>query len=576
MSAQETKNKMTKKNSTIDPLYQKLMKSVIRSIGSSEFYEFFMDAVSRADNEFQFSNRKIDKVVDLKWVEAIEATIPAFQAIVASPRNIIREEEIIVNVAHAKKGGSDVVRHLAQHGQLVQDFDESTGDVRPSKLMQKYREDSEELYENRLAFTAMEMAYHFVKLRYDALLSAMGEEFGAKLKVETHLETAVELMECKSYMHIKQKDSALDVDSKNGDVFARIERLNRLLTSFINSPYGLQMSKLSRVKGKITKTNVLKKNPHYRTMVALYDFLKQYDDVGYVIKVTEQNPHIDDVMIQNIFHNVMFQYIVLKGYLEDEEDRQLPTPLKQRKKKLKPKVIKEIIEEITDDYDVPDLEIRKVLIEELTKEQLMLEEAEERRRLVEEQERRKREEEEYRKKLEEAEAERKRKEAEAEAEKIRLQQEEEQKQQKIKELEQKLDDERRKNIFMAEIDYFNKHLYDHLDERSQLIEANKESEEIQDYSHVIEELEAKELAVSLKEEAEREKIRVQLETKQREQDNKQLNPYLEEIRYYQINLPFRRQMRKDVIEEERKFEEIQRKEKPVHQQKTTKKWRFFG
>lgn len=576
MSAQETKNKMTKKNSTIDPLYQKLMKSVIRSIGSSEFYEFFMDAVSRADNEFQFSNRKIDKVVDLKWVEAIEATIPAFQAIVASPRNVIREEEIIVNVAHAKKGGSDVVRHLAQHGQLVQDFDESTGDVRPSKLMQKYREDSEELYENRLAFTAMEMAYHFVKLRYDALLSAMGEEFGAKLKVETHLETAVELMECKSYMHIKQKDSALDVDSKNGDVFARIERLNRLLTSFINSPYGLQMSKLSRVKGKITKTNVLKKNPHYRTMVALYDFLKQYDDVGYVIKVTEQNPHIDDVMIQNIFHNVMFQYIVLKGYLEDEEDRQLPTPLKQRKKKLKPKVIKEIIEEITDDYDVPDLEIRKVLIEELTKEQLMLEEAEERRRLVEEQERRKREEEEYRKKLEEAEAERKRKEAEAEAEKIRLQQEEEQKQQKIKELEQKLDDERRKNIFMAEIDYFNKHLYDHLDERSQLIEANKESEKIQDYSHVIEELEAKELAVSLKEEAEREKIRVQLETKQREQDDKQLNPYLEEIRYYQINLPFRRQMRKDAIEEERKFEEIQRKEKPVNQQKATKKWRFFG
>ena len=42
------------------------------------------------------------------------------------------------------------------------------------------------------------------------------------------------------------------------------------------------MSKLSRVKGKITKTNVLKKNPHYRTMLALYDFLKTYDDVGYI------------------------------------------------------------------------------------------------------------------------------------------------------------------------------------------------------------------------------------------------------------------------------------------------------
>ena len=112
------------------------MKSVIRSIGSSEFYEFFMDAMTRADNEFQFSNRKMEKIIDLKWVEAIEKAIPAMQAIIANPRNIIREEELIVNVANAKKGGSDVVRHLAQHGQLVEDFNEETGEVRPSKLMQ--------------------------------------------------------------------------------------------------------------------------------------------------------------------------------------------------------------------------------------------------------------------------------------------------------------------------------------------------------------------------------------------------------------------------------------------------------
>ena len=39
----------------IDPIYQKYVKSVIRSIGSSDFYEFFMDSISRAENEIQFS-----------------------------------------------------------------------------------------------------------------------------------------------------------------------------------------------------------------------------------------------------------------------------------------------------------------------------------------------------------------------------------------------------------------------------------------------------------------------------------------------------------------------------------------
>ena len=51
--------------SLIDPIYRKFVKGTLRSIGSTEFYEFFMDAISKADNEFQFSNRKLEKVVDL-------------------------------------------------------------------------------------------------------------------------------------------------------------------------------------------------------------------------------------------------------------------------------------------------------------------------------------------------------------------------------------------------------------------------------------------------------------------------------------------------------------------------------
>ena len=577
MSAQDTKKVSRKKKSLIDPLYTKLMKSVIRSIGSSEFYEFFMDTMSRADSEIQFSNRKVDKVVDVKWVEAIEGTVGAMQSIVASPRNIIREDELIVNVAHARKAGSDVVRHLAQHGQLVEDFNEETGDVRPGRLMQKYREDSEDLYENRLAFTTIEMAYRFVDIRYNALFEALGDEFGAKLRVETNFETAIEELHCDMFMHIKQKDSALDVDEKNGDILSRIERLHRLLTSFMNSPYGQQMARLNRVRGNIVKTNVLKKNPNYRKLTDLYDFLRNYDDVGYVIKVTEQNPSMDETFVTNVFHNVLFQYIVLKGYLEDEKDRQLPTPLKQKKRKLKPKVIKEIIEELTEDYDVPDLEIRKVLIEELTREQLMLEEEAERRRLVEEQEERKRKDEEYRKQLEEQEQERLRKEQEAEEERKRLEEEEIARQEKVRELEQKLEDERRKNIFNVEIEYFKNHLYDHLDMRSQLVELMKDSEEVQDYSDAAVELEKAEIAKIQAIEAEAERVRVEEEAKQSTKDNKAVNPYLEELRNFESKFSFRQQLRNDYLAEQARYEAMLKEEKQKRlQQQKPKKRGLFG
>ena len=51
----------------VDPIYEKFVKGVIRAIGSTSFYEFFMDSVSRAQNQIQFSNRKMIKMVDLRF-----------------------------------------------------------------------------------------------------------------------------------------------------------------------------------------------------------------------------------------------------------------------------------------------------------------------------------------------------------------------------------------------------------------------------------------------------------------------------------------------------------------------------
>ena len=281
MAAEQNKGKTgaKKKQTLIDPIYQKYTKSVIRALGSTDFYEFFMDAISRADNEFQFSNRKLQKTVDLDWVDAIEETLAAFQKIISNPRNIIREEELIVNVANAKKAGSDVVRHLAQHAQLVEKFDATSGDVRPNKLMQKYREDSVGLYENRLVFTTLEAAYQFVKIRHDALFEAMSDEFGAKLKVDSTMETATELVHMDMFLHIKETESAIDTDDRNADVFNRISKMYRILSMLMHTQFAQQMAKLPRTKGAITKTNVLKKNPNYKVIVALMEFLKNYRKV---------------------------------------------------------------------------------------------------------------------------------------------------------------------------------------------------------------------------------------------------------------------------------------------------------
>ena len=445
--------------------------------------------------------------MDLNWVDMIEESLPAFQNIVSNPRNIIREDELIVNVANAKKAGADVVRHLAQHSALVEKFDERTGDVRPSKLMQKYREDSVGLYENRLVFTALENAYQFVKIRHDALFSAMSDEFGAKLKVDSSMETATELVHMDLFLHIKETDSAIETDEKNGETFSRISKMYRILGMLMHTQFAQQMARLPRTKGAITKTNVLKKNPNYHKIVALLEFLKEYDDIGYTIKVVEQNPEINEIFQRDIYHNILFNYLILKGYLEDEKDRRAPAPVKTKKRSLKPKFIKEIIEELTEDYDLPDIEIRKVLIEELTKEQLMLEEEAERRRLVEEQEQRKREEAERIRQEQEAEKERLRKEKEAEQERIRQEQEAEQQRLRAEQMEREAEDRRRSKLLQQELDYFREHLDSKLEAReSALRKEIEEKKKFEDAKKLMEEAEQRK-----REAEEREKKRLKEE-----------------------------------------------------------------
>ena len=472
--------KSTKKTQ-IDPLYQKYTNSVIRALGSSDFYQFFMDSISKADNEFQFSNRKLEKTVDLAWVDAIEESLEGFQNIIALPRNVIKEEELIVNVANAKKAGADTVRHLAQHASMIEDFNAQTGDVRPSKLMQKYREDSVSLYENRLVYTAMESAYHFVKIRHDALFGAMSDEFGAKLKLRSDMDSATEHVHMDMYLHIKNIESALDTDGKNADVFGRISRLYRVLGMFMGTQFARELSKSNRVKGAITKTNVLKRNPNYKKIVKLMEFLRQYDEIGYSIKVVEQSPEINEVFQRDIYHNILFNYLVLKGYLEDPEDRQIPTAPRTKKRALKPKFIHQIVEELTEDYDLPDVEIRKVLIEELTKQQLMQEEAAERRRLVEEQAQRKKAEQERIRAEKAAEKERQRLQREAERERIRQEKAAEEARRKQEQMEREIEDRRRSKLLKKEMARFQEELAERLLLRERAEEKQREVQQLEDY-----------------------------------------------------------------------------------------------
>lgn len=569
--------------SLVDPVYRKFTRSVQRALSGDDFYRFFMESIANADNQIQFSNRREVKSVDPVWVENIEASMEAFQHIIAMPRQEFKEDELVVNVAYARRTGQDVVRHLSSHAALVEDYNEEDGTVRPSRVLQKYREESLGLYENRLVFTALEQAYHFTKIRHDALFGAMGDQFGAKLKVTSNMESATELVHMDLFLHIRSTESMLETDEKNRDIFNRISRLYRLLGVFMSSPFAQQLEQFDRVKGAIHKTNILKRNPDYKAAVKLLEFLRSYDQVGYVIAVVEQNPTVSETFEKDIYHNILFNYLILKGYLEDEESRRLPVLRKPRQRKLKPKFIKQVIEELTEDYDLPDVEVRKILIEELTKEQLMQEEAAERRRLVEEQAQRKKEEQARIKAEKAAEKARIKAEKEAEAARRRAEKEAEEQRRLYERMERETEDRRRKQALSAELEYFREHLPERLAQRAEAEVELRQRAQREDYADAVQlldeaaqrEQEERERAAKLRQEEkerrareraaaeaqrrqERQEEKRRAEEEQAQQDAAASAPYQAALRLFDQQLPVRRQLRQQQQEDRRRAEEERR------------------
>ena len=569
--------------SLVDPVYRKFTRSVQRALSGDDFYRFFMESIANADNQIQFSNRREVKSVDPVWVENIEASMEAFQHIIAMPRQEFKEDELIVNVAYARRTGQDVVRHLSSHAALVEDYNEEEGTVRPSRVLQKYREESLGLYENRLVFTALEQAYHFTKIRHDALFGAMGDQFGAKLKVTSNMESATELVHMDLFLHIRSTESMLETDEKNRDIFNRISRLYRLLGVFMSSPFAQQLAQFDRVKGAIHKTNILKRNPDYKAAVKLLEFLRSYDQVGYVIAVVEQNPTVSETFEKDIYHNILFNYLILKGYLEDEESRRLPVLRKPRQRKLKPKFIKQVIEELTEDYDLPDVEVRKILIEELTKEQLMQEEAAERRRLVEEQAQRKKEEQARIKAEKTAEKARIKAEKEAEAARRRAEKEAEESRRLYERMERETEDRRRKQALSAELEYFREHLPERLAQRAEAEAELRQRAQREDYADAVQlldeaaqrEQEERERAAKLRQEEkerrareraaaeaqrrqERQEEKRRAEEEQAQQDVAASAPYQAALRLFDQQLPVRRQLRQQQQEDRCRAEEERR------------------
>lgn len=352
---------------TINDLYTKYTNKVERTLENDRYFQYLFEIVQAGNNTIRQNNRVLHKVVDERWLTVVEEGLTSIFNIVDKPRRFIATTEEVVPVALARKITADSVRHLSQNTQFI--TTNAKGDIQPTKVLNVTTEESFDLYENRFVYHLIQRLFAFVDKRTDVIFWSTGDETCNTMCMESKIDDAYEEISYKVEMTVKNRQSFAENDNDNMDLFKRIDRVRRMSRTLRASSFCDIMNGCAKVRSPIQRTNLMMKDPDYRNCYKLWQFIESYDEVGYSIEEQDTALEFDEEYQTQMYINLITNYTIFKSLLESDP-RKLTEIATKKRRPVKPKFIKKIQKEIVDNCDIPDVEVRKVFIEEVTQAQL--------------------------------------------------------------------------------------------------------------------------------------------------------------------------------------------------------------
>lgn len=356
---------------TIQDLYTSFSEQMEPIQEDSRYFRYLFEMAQASGTTIEQQREELVKVMDEEWISMIEDSLDAINTIIEKPRRFITTEEEVVPVSLAKKISADSVRHLSQNTQFLAPSND--GGVHPTRILNVNTVETYDLYENRFIYHLIQRLLTFVDKRTDVIFWSTGNEIRNRFKMHSKIDDAYEEIEYNVEMTVKNRQSFAENDADNMDVFMRIDRVRRLVMALRGASFCQIMNGCSAVRSPIQRTNLIMKDPNYRKCYQLWQFMERYDKVGYNIDVQQQALAFDDEYMVQMYTNLINNYTVFKSLTDDE--RNLQELESVHPEPVAPKFIKEIQEVQVDSPDLPDVEVRRVFVEEVTQAQLDAEQA---------------------------------------------------------------------------------------------------------------------------------------------------------------------------------------------------------
>ncbi len=266
--------------------------------------------------------------IDYSWIDEIEKAIPSIDNIIRNPRRFIVSEEDVVRIEKTKKISLESIKDLAVHTNYIQEVDED-GFVKPIKLLNIFKEETIDLYENRFIYTLITNMNRFVEEQLTYMEKSTENTESKSLSYEGN--TNYEDHNIKVNLTLVSQKNEEEVVSEEvlKDRTKKIEHIKEVIGDFMASKFMKMMKGATAVRSPIRKTNVILKDYNFVAALQLWEFLERCEVNSMVKEVNKENDLTTNHMNRNLDLTYYLNYCILndivtkKGNVRDIESLDL-------------------------------------------------------------------------------------------------------------------------------------------------------------------------------------------------------------------------------------------------------------
>ena len=248
--------------------------------------------------------RDIDACVsDTSWIDMVEECIPYLDNIIRNPRRFIVQEENIVPIEKAKVVTEESIRHLAQHTSMIQEVQED-GTVIPLKLLNVYREETVDLYENRFIKSLVDNLYTFVNNKLNESDQRSYAKVESTVSYSGLMKKKGEEVEVNHQLKSK-KDTEIDASKDGHSLEERISHIKDIVSAFRGSTFIKSLKESSPVRSPIRKTNVILKEQNFIKALELWEYLEK-NNIKPITSIDKRTEIVKDADIKTKYDLAFF------------------------------------------------------------------------------------------------------------------------------------------------------------------------------------------------------------------------------------------------------------------------------